>query len=124
MDKQGKVWGTTHLLCGSAHYSVHLLRIEAGGFCSEHRHERKVNHFFILSGRLMIFEWPAPPLDQDQPDVSFLESGDSKTIALGVWHSFRAVDTTIALEIYEAAPVEEDIIRRSEGGLVPPKAAA
>lgn len=118
MDQQGKVWGTTHCLYERPWTSVHLLRIEQGGFCSEHRHERKLNHFFVLSGRLQIHEWPGGELKQDQPDTTTLEAGQSKTIPLGVWHSFTALQPTVCLEIYEAAPVEEDIIRRSEGGVI------
>jgi mannose-6-phosphate isomerase-like protein (cupin superfamily) len=94
---------------------VHLLRIEAGGFCSEHRHERKLNHFHVLSGRLLIHQWPEG-VGQDQPDTTPLEVGESATIVPGVWHSFTAMAPTVAIEIYEAAPVEEDIIRRTTGG--------
>ncbi len=91
--------------------SVHLLKIEAGGFCSEHRHERKANLFYVLAGRLMIRQWR-----NGEADLTTLESGESLKIPIGVWHQFEAESPTIALEIYEAAPVEEDIIRRSIGG--------
>ena len=96
---------------------MHLLLIKAGGFCSEHRHERKLNHFHVLSGELQIHEWPGGELTQDQPDSTALRGGQSKTIPVGNWHSFTAIEETLCLEIYEAAPVEEDIVRRTEGGL-------
>jgi mannose-6-phosphate isomerase-like protein (cupin superfamily) len=115
MDQQGKAWGTTHTLFESPFFSIHLLRIDAGGFCSEHRHERKLNHFHVLSGRLMIHEWPGDA-GQDQPDTTRLESGQSRTIPVGEWHSFTAKEPCTCLEVYEAAPVEEDIIRRTVGG--------
>jgi mannose-6-phosphate isomerase-like protein (cupin superfamily) len=116
VDQQGKVWGTTTTLFASPFFSVHLLRIDAGGFCSEHRHERKLNHFSVLAGTLSIHQWPGGDIGQDQPDRTALRAGDGLTIPVGVWHQFHAIEPTLCLEIYEAAPVEEDIIRRSQGG--------
>ena len=96
-------------------FSVHLLRINQGGFCSQHRHERKINHFHVISGRLAVHLWPRG-VEQDQPDTTELTAGQSFTVELGVWHSFTALTPTLALEVYEAAPVEDDIIRRTVGG--------
>jgi mannose-6-phosphate isomerase-like protein (cupin superfamily) len=117
MDKQEKVWGTTHCLFQSPFFSAHLLHVNKGGFCSEHRHERKLNHFFVLSGRLAVHEWSGGGLTQDQPDTTMLGSGESMRVPVGNWHSFTAVEDTVCLELYEAAPVEEDIVRRTTGGL-------
>lgn len=55
-------------------------------------------------------------IGQDQPDTTTLAPGEEATVIPGVWHSFTALVPTLALEIYEAAPVEEDIIRRTQGG--------
>ena len=55
-------------------------------------------------------------MTQDQPDTTVLTSGESKTIPVGEWHGFKALEPTVCIEIYEAAPVEEDIERRSVGG--------
>jgi mannose-6-phosphate isomerase len=112
MDKQSKIWGETSLILETPSVSVHLLRIEAGGYCSEHRHERKANHFFVIYGRLAIRQWR-----NGEADVTTLDAGESLKIPVGGWHQFEALDQTLALEIYEAAPVEEDIIRRSVGGV-------
>lgn len=117
MDQQGKAWGTTHCLFKNPYFSVHLLLVNKGGFCSEHRHERKLNHFNVLSGRLAIHEWPGGGVVQDQPDTTILTAGESKTVPVGNWHSFTAQEQTLCMEIYEAAPVEEDIIRRTTGGM-------
>ncbi|MBE3109328.1 MAG: cupin domain-containing protein [Acidobacteria bacterium] len=117
MDIKAKAWGTTSLLFENPFFSLHLLRIEAGTFCSEHRHERKLNHFYVLSGKLVLHLWPAPGLEQDQPDRTVLIPGDSFTVPVGIWHQFAAREAVVCLEVYEAAPVEEDIERRSEGGI-------
>jgi len=114
MDQQGKIWGTTSQLFASPFFSLHLLRIEQGGFSSEHRHERKLNHFHVLTGRLQIVEWRA---NDERPDVTEIGPGESMTVQVGGWHKFVALEPTVCLEVYEAAPVEEDIIRRTVGGL-------
>lgn len=69
-----------------------------------------------MTGKMLIHQWPAPGVTQDQPDTTVLMAGESKTIPVGEWHGFRALEPTICIEIYEAAPVEEDIIRRNVGG--------
>jgi len=76
-----------------------------------------LNHFHVLSGSLAIHEWPGEGLGQDQPDTTTLGAGESKSVPVGVWHSFTAREDTVCLEMYEAAPVEEDIIRRTTGGM-------
>jgi len=96
-----------------SNFSLHLLDVKAGGFCSEHKHERKTNHFYVISGRLEVRQW----LTEDgTPDVTMLGAGQDTSVPVGVWHQFYAPIDTVCLEVYEAAPVEEDIIRRNEGG--------
>lgn len=113
IDRQGKAWGQTSLLYRAPHLQVHLLEIDAGGFCSEHRHTRKVNTFHIIRGRLEVRIWPS---SLAQPDTTELEAGESMTIPVGVYHQFKAIENTTCLEIYEAAEIDEDIERRTTGG--------
>lgn len=115
MPSEGKVWGKTELIVDGVFYSVHLLHLDQGGFCSEHFHHRKINRFHVLTGRLQIHIWPAG-VSQDQPDTTELSDGQGMVVANGIWHSFTAITPCVLLEIYEAAPIEEDIIRRSVGG--------
>lgn len=114
MEMHGKAWGRTGLLYSTRYLQAHLLEVNAGGFCSEHRHGRKHNFFHVLKGRLEILVWPN---DQASvPDVTVLGEGGSTSLAPGVYHQFRALADTLCIEIYEAAEVEEDIARRTEGG--------
>ncbi len=113
MSAQGKVWGTTDAIFTGQYFSVHVIKIDQGGFCSQHYHKRKLNHFHVLSGKVQIHEWPG---EQDQPDTTELQAGQTYTVKAGVWHSFTAITPCTMLEIYEAAPIEEDIYRRSQGG--------
>lgn len=107
------MWGSTSEILQTPHLQIHLLEIEKGGYCSEHRHDHKTNHFVVLIGRLEILTWPA---GSDRPDRTVLASDEQTEIPAGVWHQFRALDKTLALEIYAPTPIEEDIERRTAGG--------
>lgn len=115
---QGKIWGETQEIFRSEALSVNVLRIRAGGFCSEHKHEKKSNIFHIVSGALEIAVWPDPVEVQppQAPDLTTALPGASTAIPAGVWHQFRALEDTIAIEIYETALDGGDIVRRTHGG--------
>lgn len=86
--------------------------MKAGGFSSEHKHERKTNHFYVISGLLEVRLW----MGDGKPDVTVVAAGQDTVVPIGVWHQFYSPVDTICLEVYEAAPVEEDIVRRTAGG--------
>src|SRR3989304_3115412 len=109
-DRKGKVWGTTALLYASRYVQAHLLEIKAGGFCSEHRHERKTNTFAVLSGRLEVRVWQDMTNDFD---ATVLGPGEETVVSVGLFHQFRAIESTVCVEFYEAAEVDEDIHRRT-----------
>jgi mannose-6-phosphate isomerase-like protein (cupin superfamily) len=112
-NRTGKAWGQTTEIFRAPFFQAHLLEIKAGAYCSEHRHARKVNHFFVLSGKLEILTWQA--LGQP-PDRTALGPGEGTDVPAGLWHQFRALEATTALELYEPAPIAEDIERRTTGG--------
>jgi mannose-6-phosphate isomerase-like protein (cupin superfamily) len=114
--KAGKVWGDTDTVFSNGHVSVHILKIKKGGFCSEHRHRSKINHFHIISGCLQISIWQDTSIDH-----VVIEDGESAMVQPGVFHKFLALEETLALEIYSAPLDEEDIERRTKGGLVETK---
>ena len=49
-------------------------------------------------------------------DTTVITSGQMSNIPAGVFHKFHALEDTVCLEFYEAAEIEEDIVRRSVGG--------
>lgn len=99
-------------------FSIHLLEINAGGYSSEHRHERKLNHFYVIRGTLEIRQWPPNLQGVWPPDVTVLNAGDSMTVPIGVWHQFHAPVECVCLETYESSPIEDDIERRTHGGVM------
>jgi mannose-6-phosphate isomerase-like protein (cupin superfamily) len=111
-ERKGKVWGTTSLLFKAPGMEVHLLEIKKGGFCSEHVHARKINHFIVLGGKLRIKVW-----EGDKPDETILGPGQSTEVPVDTFHQFLADEATICLEIYQAADISEDIGRRTQGGI-------
>ena len=51
-DYEEKVWGRTReLICGT-HYSLHELRVVAGGYCSLHYHGGRANKFIIADAEI------------------------------------------------------------------------
>ncbi|MCK9598405.1 MAG: cupin domain-containing protein [Candidatus Omnitrophota bacterium] len=114
MMKQGKVWGMTEAVFGDEmNFSVHYLHIDAGGYCSEHRHAQKANVFYVLEGRLEVYVWPP---GRDIPDTTILHRGEETFIPPGAWHMFKALENTECLEIYCGRIIGDDIERRTTGG--------
>jgi mannose-6-phosphate isomerase-like protein (cupin superfamily) len=109
---QGKAWGTTEEVFKTADISIHDLRIRAGGFCSEHRHRAKHNWFFVFEGHLEILSWQP----SGKADLTLLGPGQGTTIKAGIWHRFKALTETRALELYWTELDPDDIERRTEGG--------
>ena len=113
MNRQGKAWGTTELVFESMTTSVHFLNIRKGGYCSEHQHGQKLNHFYVISGELEVLIWPE---GVNVPDSTVLYAGHALTIPINVWHKFQALKDTLCIETYEVRFAGPDIERRVEGG--------
>ena len=112
-EKQGKVWGWTARIHANPFTETHLLEIKKGGFCSEHQHARKTNLFVVISGRIRVKIWNDGPT----PDATELEAGQSPLVPPGVFHQFEGLEESVVLEIYESAPIDVDIDRRTIGGM-------
>lgn len=112
MNWQGKIWGRTATIIETPFFSAHYLDIEKGGFCSQHRHQAKYNIFLLIDGQLEITIFRPDGLE----DITILEPGQTSEIRPGVYHKFRALETSRALEIYRVELDPEDIERRTRGG--------
>ena len=112
---QGKIWGETESLFNKNNVEIHRIKAEAGGFCSKHRHRHKYNLFYVESGALKVTVWKN---DYNLVDETTISSGQSTIVAPDEYHSFQALDDTIAYEIYWVELLEKDIEREDCGGLV------
>ena len=114
MPKQGKIWGETEKVFDNGIISVHFLNIIKGGYCSEHRHQQKTNKFYVISGELEIIIYA----EEDMIDRTILKAGQSTIIPIGVFHRFKAITDVKCIEIYEVRFHNDDIERRTTGGLM------
>lgn len=111
----GKVWGSTELLLATPTCEVHRLIIEPQRQCSMHRHKRKWNAFYCVTGRLFL---DVEKADYALTDITELGPGMTATIPPGEFHRFRTVDAPCeALEIYYLDALGADIERRDHGGV-------
>ena len=108
----GKIWGRTTELFRNDTMSTHYLEIEAGGYCSQHRHMQKENVFCVIEGELEITWW-----DGDDDRKVVIMAGEHDTVSIGVWHMFRAITHVKCIEIYDYRYDGVDIERRTAGGL-------
>lgn len=115
---QGKIWGTTSLIFRNGDFEVHRIHANAGGFCSIHEHTSKFNLFYIESGKLEVSVFKN---GKDEPsDDTILIDGMSTIVNPGEVHRFRAIEDTIAYEIYWTELDPNDIVRYREGGFKVP----
>lgn len=110
-----KLWGETTLLIASPFVEVRHISVEPNTCCSTHRHDRKHNAFFVLSGELTV--------EVHFPDGSMssrpLHAGDYTVVDPGQWHRFVCYgEPATALELYFPAELGEDIVRRDKGGSI------
>ncbi len=112
--KKGKIWGTTTCIHVGHMSETHYIEFKKGGFSSEHLHERKMNSFHVISGKLQISVWPD---GDDLEDKTILEAGQSTTIPVEVKHQFKGLTDGTAIEVYEFRHPGDDIKRFTQGGL-------
>jgi len=112
IDKQGKIWGETTKIYSNDAVSVHYLDIKKGGYCSEHKHKNKVNLFYIISGILIVSIFNSGIEDKTE-----LQAGGVMEVPCGVLHKFEAKSDVQCIEIYQAFLDENDIERKTQGGI-------
>ena len=115
-----KPWGIYYPLHDDTRIEVARAEIRPGGFCSLHLHERKWNHFLVVSGAIVIQApmWLGGP---GQRAVA-LHPGESFSVPPNTLHRFRSSEGAVVIETYwpaEGQPLgvgEADIVRREDGG--------
>ena len=111
--KAGKVWGTTELIHANGAMEFHRIDIEPHTYCSKHKHSFKWNGFYVVSGALQILVWKN---NYDLVDSTILYPGEFTAVAPGEYHQFKALEETLAFELYWAEFNHNDIQRESVGG--------
>lgn len=124
-DRILKPWGESETLLEAGDFRLTRIMVRRGGYCSRHRHEHQHNTFVIVSGKLRVCLLVSLASGATA-EYRLLEDGlqRSVTILAGQVHWFVAETDAIALEIYTrdglVIPCEQDIVRFTDGGLLPP----
>lgn len=90
-----KIWGETEKVFATSTITVHILRVKKGGVCSWHYHDRKYNHFYVISGELLL-----RTVLEGMYYPTKLRSGETHTICPGVEnrHEFEALEDSVVIE--------------------------
>lgn len=116
MDSETKIWGSVkHLFDGPV--AMSSLQVEAGSFCSLHRHLHRWNHFFVISGEITIVLYNG---DMTVSRRVVLKAHQSYTVKPGMLHKFEVGESGRVVEVYwtedgHSASID-DIERIKEGG--------
>ena len=110
---QGKIWGNTRPLFFKNNVEIHRIETSKGGYCSKHCHEYKHNLFYVERGKLLITAWKN---DYDLVDKTVISTGEATSVPPKEYHTFEALEDTVAYEIYWVELSEKDIKRENCGG--------
>ena len=121
MKTEDKCWGTVTHIFHSNTAAVSHLRVKAGTRCSRHYHQERVNHFCVLSGKVVIEEWHNHPELWLPSMATVLSAGQHHTVLANIPHRFRVLEDGEMIEIYWPSDYEaevrlDDIVRFDEGG--------
>ena len=123
-DVSQKPWGLQRPILRNDPLHVDEIEVVPGGYCSVHRHLKKVNLFHVLEGRLTVLCFN----DMQAVVATYaMRAGDHCVIPAGVWHQFWSRSGCVAQEVYygteeQLLVVHGDIDRNSEfavGGVAP-----
>ena len=100
-----KVWGHEEVIVNNEHYCGKLLRVNQGYASSEHRHLRKRETFYVLtgSGELRVNGIVHP-----------LRQGTTFEIEPGEWHRFATLFEDLVLLEVSTFHSDDDVERLSE----------
>lgn len=115
INPEEKLWGMNRIMHLNGSFQACHISIKKGGYCSNHRHERKWNQFYVVSGLLAIQSYR-----EDKKTVEtiyYIGPGQSIMVQPGVNHKFHAMEDTEAIEIYSTSVSDDDIVREDTGGM-------
>jgi len=106
-----KVWGHEEILISNELYAAKLMHLKRDYRCSIHRHRKKDETFYIMSG-VVELEFNGKPRT--------METGDSIRIKPCDYHRFTGITDSVILEV-STADDPNDSYRHSQSEKVPGK---
>lgn len=118
MVEEQKVWGSVkHLFDGPV--SVSVLRVGAGAYCSIHKHNRRWNHFLVVSGEIDVITYGVAGEYLKPITKCTLSHLSAYVIPPGILHRFEVKKSGQVVETYwtsDGLNAEVDDIHRIEMG--------
>jgi len=105
-----KVWGVEKIIIAYPFYAAKFLCFNAGFQSSFHAHTKKIETFYLMSGRaVMELQRPGPKDIEER----LLTSGETVHLPRSTFHRVSALEDTVILEV----STEDDAmdVRRMEG---------
>ena len=121
MKKVEKVWGKETWIANNALYCGKIMELKEGYRCSIHRHKKKDETFYILSG-VVLLEFGKPA---EKGPVSFwqnkllMQKGQSKRICPNIYHRFTGITDAVIIE-FSTHHEDDDSYRLTVSGKVQP----
>ncbi|KKM16855.1 hypothetical protein LCGC14_1681640 [marine sediment metagenome] len=113
---RGKIWGNTSTIFNKNNVEIARIEVKTGGYCSKHKHAHKFNFFFVEFGKLEVTIF-RPDAGQVIEDVTVVEAGGSTYVEPNLYHKFKALENTVAYEVYWIELDVNDIEREVVGGM-------
>lgn len=108
-----KVWGTRRRMLLTSQTEIDLVSLKKDTFCSTHSHEKKINRFMVVSGKVRI---------ESEYGSIILTSNQSFEVRPPLVHRFYALEDSVMVELaYVDMPLvinPDDIKRISQGGRI------
>ncbi len=107
-----KVWGLRKRILLTDTCEIDLLHIYDNSFCSIHKHQKKINKFVLLSGKVRI---------ESEYGYTTLKPGEEFEVRPPLKHRFFAVEHSDMIELayVETGKIDpNDIDRESQGGRI------
>lgn len=107
-----KIWGTRRRIHLDKQHETDLVSLKKDTFCSTHTHDKKINKFVVVSGKVEI---------QTEYGNTVLNPMDSWTVNAPLKHRFVALEDSIMIEmayVEEGTIDPDDINRISLGGKI------
>ena len=106
-DESNRPWGHYEVLQESKFHKVKCIYVKPGSRLSYQRHQKRAEHWFILSGVATVVL---------NGETFTKNSGDTVDIAIGQWHRVGnfAAEELVLIEIQTGTYFGEDDIERAE----------
>ena len=112
MSNINKIWGERRRLLLTDQTEIDLLYLKKNTFCSTHKHEKKINKFVVVKGKVRI---------ETEFGSKELTKNESWTVNPPLKHRFFALEDSVMIElayVKEGTIDPNDITRISQGGKV------